>query len=355
MSTFIQTLILVAVIAISGCDDDIGDAEKYTKPTVNAGSDKVYTLPQNKITLTGSAKTYPKNVYSIKETKWTQTAGPTALTILNADTLTATILNPTSTGSYVFKLYVKDSGGRTNTDSVNIVLTQSAEVAVARSSLSYNDDYNLMWNTVANDPARYPLIEDEWQALYQPYLLKADQITSDEQWQDLVLSMLSELNNDQLELDSLSIDVANTESNSDSVVWSQSNGIGTIHFNRLNTLTSQELSLKLATALKHLSSSQEIQLDFSQSGAFDDQAFLSLLTKLTPRRIRLCLAGSALESDCVLVAENNALSDVQFKVIGAEHSQSSRQFAQFIETINLGGDTFEFVPSLPLVSGLVLR
>lgn len=353
MHGLMRLLFVLVAIAASGCGSGSSDVEKYTKPTVNAGSDKVYTLPQNQITLSGSAKTYPKHVYSIKETKWTQTAGPAQLTILNADKLTATILNPTVTGSYRFELYVKDSGGRSNTDSVTIILTQSAEVAAARSSLTYSDDYDLMWNRLASDPNRYPSIEDEWQVLYQPYLVEADQIESHQQWLELVTKMVDELETDSFELHNVSGD--NSTKKGQSVVWSQHNGVGTVAFNALHASSSQALLLELDTALETLSSTKEIELDFSASGAFDDQIFLALLTRLTATSMRLCLAGSNAQHGCVTIAANDKLSGVYLRVTGAENSKSAAQFAEYIDTINLGGDTFSFTPSLPLTSGLILQ
>lgn len=353
MHGLMRLLFVLVAIAASGCGSGSSDVEKYTKPTVNAGSDKVYTLPQSQITLSGSAKTYPKHVYSIKETKWTQTAGPAQLTILNADKLTATILNPTITGSYRFDLYVKDSGGRSNTDSVTIILTQSAEVAAARSSLTYSDDYDLMWNTLASDPNRYPSIQDEWQVLYQPYLVEADQIESHQQWLELVTKIVDELETDSFELHKVNLD--NSPEKGQSVVWSQNNGVGTVAFNALYASSSQALLLELDTAFAKLSSIKEIELDFSASGAFDDQIFLALLTRLTTSSIRLCLAGSDAEQGCVTIAANDKLRGVYLRLTGAENSKSAAQFAEYIDTINLGGDTFSFTPSLPLTSGLILQ
>ncbi|UPQ87175.1 PKD domain-containing protein [Vibrio sinaloensis] len=353
MHGLMRLLFVLVTIAASGCGSGSSDVEKYTKPTVNAGSDKVYTLPQSQITLSGSAKTYPKHVYSIKETKWTQTAGPAQLTILNADKLTATILNPTITGSYRFELYVKDSGGRSNTDSVTIILTQSAEVAAARSSLTYSDDYDLMWNTLASDPNRYPAVEDEWQVLYQPYLVEADQIESHQQWLELVTKMVEELETDSFELHKLNL--ANSTEKGQSVVWSQNNGVGTVAFHALHAFSSQALLLELDTALAKLSSTKDIELDFSASGAFDDQIFLALLTRLTTTNMRLCLAGTDAEQGCVTIAANDKLRGVSLRVRGAEHSKSAAQLAEYIDTINLGGDTFSFTPSLPLTSGLILQ
>ncbi|WP_045955344.1 PKD domain-containing protein [Vibrio galatheae] len=355
MSMFVKYLVLGALIVLSGCDDDIGDAEKYTKPTVDAGSDKVYTLPISKITLSGSAKTYPKHVYSIKDTKWTQTSGPENLTILNSDSLTATLLNPETTGTYTFELYVKDSGDRTNTDRVKIVLTQSAKVASARSSRSYSDDYNLMWNTVAEDQVRYPEIEDQWQALYQPYLIEVEQITSDTQWHKLVTKMISDLNTGQLELRTIDSNLSGRDSTVEHVTWSQDNGIGTVRFDSLGNISSQELLVGLTKALSSLSSTQQIKLDFRTSGVFNDQLLLTLITRLTTRHFNLCLAESEQEVDCIQIQANKDVSETRFEVVGAESSLSAQQFARFIDFVSLGGERFEFLTSLPLTTKLVLH
>ncbi|HFG1932475.1 TPA: hypothetical protein ACGF3V_002482 [Vibrio cholerae] len=115
------------VILLIGCkSDDWKDTEKLTKPTVYAGGDQLLTLPLNNITLSGSAKS-ELPVYTIRTTTWRQVSGPQTLTLLNADTLKATALYPTVAGTYRFELSAEDSGGRKNSDQIQIVIQPAAQ------------------------------------------------------------------------------------------------------------------------------------------------------------------------------------------------------------------------------------
>ncbi|EOW0795119.1 hypothetical protein ACN2LU_000537 [Vibrio vulnificus] len=167
MCNLLKIVLIATLLFLAGCDvDDAADANKYTKPTVNAGSDQVHTLPINTITLHGSAKSWPKLVFSIKTKQWRQISGPQSLTILNADSFTATLLNPTVAGTYIFELYAKDSGDRSNTDQVKIVLREPQPVVAARKSLGYEDDYQQLWQSVATNYPQYDQIQDELSALF---------------------------------------------------------------------------------------------------------------------------------------------------------------------------------------------
>jgi len=354
MSTFLKLLLLVSLSVLSGCGSDIDDAEKFTKPTVDAGSDKVYTLPQNKVTLNGTASAYPKHLYSIKESKWTQTSGPVQLAILNADALTATLINPATTGTYTFELYVKDSLGRTNTDSVKIVLTQSAVIASARSSAGYVDDYDLMWDIVAEDKSRFPMIEDQWHSIYQPYLIKAEGVTSDDQWQQLVTNMINEINIGQLELQSRLNNNGASQANIQPISWSEVDGIGYIHFIEINRFSSQQVRSLLIFAMNELSSTQEVYLDFSASGKFGDQLLLTLIATLATKDVELCLVGVQ-EQDCILFQDKNDLWGKKFVVTGTQNNKAAEQLANFIELQRLDGETFVFQPSLSLTTKLMLK
>lgn len=115
------------VILLAGCSsDDWKDTEKLTKPTVNAGDDQLLTLPLNNITLSGSAKS-ELSVYTIRNTTWRQVSGPQSLALLNADTLKATVLYPTVAGTYLFELSAEDSGGRKNSDQIQVIIQPAAQ------------------------------------------------------------------------------------------------------------------------------------------------------------------------------------------------------------------------------------
>ncbi|MBC3620224.1 PKD domain-containing protein [Vibrio metschnikovii] len=121
-------LMLGMIVLASGCK--VKDTDKLSKPTVNAGSDQLLKLPLSSIILSGSAKSH-FSLYDIKETIWSQVAGPQQLALLNADKLTATALYPTTAGTYIFQLYAKDTGRRTNTDQVKIIIQPAEQVTTA--------------------------------------------------------------------------------------------------------------------------------------------------------------------------------------------------------------------------------
>ncbi|KGK08866.1 PKD domain-containing protein [Vibrio navarrensis] len=144
-----KIILMLGVMAlVSGCDvDDVTDADKLSKPTVNAGSDQLLKLPLNSITLAGSAKSF-LSAYKIKTTSWSQIAGPQQLALLNADKLTATALYPTTAGTYIFQLYAKDTGGRSNTDQVKIIIepaTQASAIRRMQSNMVSNEIAAVSW------------------------------------------------------------------------------------------------------------------------------------------------------------------------------------------------------------------
>ncbi len=129
----------VLMVALVGCSVDTDEAKKLTKPTVNAGNDQVHTLPVSSIALNGTASTSP-SVYDIETISWTQRSGPQQLSILNADKLKASIINPTLAGTYEFQLYVRDSGDRSNTDTVRIILNAANAGASASAGIRHYSD-----------------------------------------------------------------------------------------------------------------------------------------------------------------------------------------------------------------------
>ncbi len=129
----------VLMVALVGCSVDTDEAKKLTKPTVNAGNDQVHTLPVSSIALNGTASTSP-SVYDIETISWTQRSGPQQLSILNADKLKASIINPTLAGTYEFQLYVRDSGDRSNTDTVRLILNAANAGASASAGIRHYSD-----------------------------------------------------------------------------------------------------------------------------------------------------------------------------------------------------------------------
>ncbi|EPJ2721246.1 PKD domain-containing protein [Vibrio vulnificus] len=331
MCNLLKIVLIATLLFLTGCDvDDAADANKYTKPTVNAGSDQVHTLPINTITLHGSAKSWPKLVFSIKTKQWRQISGPQSLTILNADSFTATLLNPTVAGTYIFELYAKDSGDRANTDQVKIVLRESQPVVAARKSLGYEDDYQQLWQSVATNYPQYDQIQDEWQQLYQPYLIKAAQAQNEEQWRSLVEAMFTELSGSRLTaIQSPSAEQWRANpTKALAVRGRQDNGIGLLEIGALHEqyalhdigelheigalhdVSLADFTKQLDDALMQLKEVSEIRLEIRTPNALGEQALFTLLEKLTTRAALLCISPNKEASSCVSLPANSDLDGV---------------------------------------------
>lgn len=90
-------------------------------PLVNAGSNVSISLPQNSITLNGTASDADG---SISEIVWTQTSGPAQATISNPNNLTTDILN-LEAGIYEFVLTVTDNEGATASSLIQVTVSDS--------------------------------------------------------------------------------------------------------------------------------------------------------------------------------------------------------------------------------------
>ncbi|PMJ90728.1 hypothetical protein [Vibrio sp. 10N.261.55.A7] len=315
-----NTLLALPLMVMMGCDSDdaITDTEKWTKPTVNAGSDQLHTLPQTSIALKGSAKSYPKNLYSIKTTKWTQISGPQQLAILNDSEVDATLMNPTVAGTYIFELYAKDSADRTNTDQVKIVLQDAAVMSMARSTAGYGDDYQATWDRVVDNYSSYDEIESQWQALYQPYLVEAENSANDEEWRQLVQALLEEVGDQRLlvsDLGQLQTAMAyRLNEHPQAITWKNSNGIGVVTFNDLSAVTIEQLNSELKDALQGLKHLDELWLEFDQPATVSEQIGLQLMAGLTRQPTQLYL--NDLETEWLFLTSNVHLSQTIVKVTG---------------------------------------
>ncbi|EGQ8025119.1 PKD domain-containing protein [Vibrio vulnificus] len=347
MCNLLKIVLIATLLFLAGCDvDDAADANKYTKPTVNAGSDQVHTLPINTITLHGSAKSWPKLVFSIKTKQWRQISGPQSLTILNADSFTATLLNPTVAGTYIFELYAKDSGDRSNTDQVKIVLREPQPVVAARKSLGYEDDYQQLWQSVATNYPQYDQIQDEWQQLYQPYLIKAAQAQNEEEWQALVAEIFAVLNGPTLTKLTTrpSHKLARTRPDTTSIIWHQENGIGTIEFNTLEEALLLPFSQQLDEAIEQLKGVSEIRLAINDANTLDTQKMLTLMEKFTTSDTTLCLKSSKDRDECLLLTRNHSLSGVMVSMNRAKHTPNLSTLADYFDFQQNGEEQFDWIP-----------
>ncbi|ENK2092921.1 hypothetical protein AB3A53_001738 [Vibrio vulnificus] len=360
MCNLLKIVLIATLLFLAGCDvDDAADANKYTKPTVNAGSDQVHTLPINTITLHGSAKSWPKLVFSIKTKQWRQISGPQSLTILNADSFTATLLNPTVAGTYIFELYAKDSGDRSNTDQVKIVLREPQPVVAARKSLGYEDDYQQLWQSVATNYPQYDQIQDEWQQLYQPSLIKAAQAQNEEQWRSLVEAMFTELSGSRLTaIQAPSAEQWRANPTRDLVVRGrQDNGIGLLEIgalheqgalndiDALHDVSLADFTKQLDNALMQLKKASEIRLEIRAPNALGEQALFTLLEKLTTRAALLCINPNKEPSSCVSLPANSDLDGVVLFTNPTCEQTTCRILSEYLSYLHSGEQHFNYMPS----------
>src|SRR5690606_8594067 len=87
-------------------------------PVARAGNDITITLPDNSVTLNGSASSDEDG--SIAAYSWTKASGPAASIAQPAGASTA--VNNLSEGSYVFTLTVTDDKGATAQDQITVVV-----------------------------------------------------------------------------------------------------------------------------------------------------------------------------------------------------------------------------------------
>ncbi|HDY7479071.1 TPA: hypothetical protein RQL08_002374 [Vibrio vulnificus] len=360
MCNLLKIVLIATLLFLAGCDvDDASDATKYTKPTVNAGSDQYHTLPIDTITLHGSAKSWPKLVFSIKTKQWRQISGPQSLTILNADSFTATLLNPTVAGTYIFELYAKDSGDRTNTDRVKIVLREPQPVVAARNSLDYEDDYQQLWQSVATNYPHYDQIQDEWQQLYQPYLIKAAQAQNEEQWRSLVEAMFTELSGSRLTtIQASSAEQLRTNPTRGLAVRGrQDNGIGLLEIGalheqdalhdigELHDVSLADFTKQLDDALMQLKGVSEIRLEIRTPNALGEQVLFTLLEKLTTRAALLCISPNKEASSCVSLPANSDLDEVVLLNNPTCEQTTCRILSEYLSYLHSGEQHFYYTPS----------
>ncbi|MET0634698.1 MAG: hypothetical protein ABWZ25_01650 [Chitinophagaceae bacterium] len=128
----------------------VGSTPVTNKPAVvNAGGDKIITLPVNSIQLTGTA-TDPDG--TVAKYSWTVTSGPAGSSFSNA-AIASPVVSKLVAGSYIFRLTATDDDGLSSSDEVKItvqpVLTDPAsgvkyiKVKVYGGSAPYT---NTEWN-----------------------------------------------------------------------------------------------------------------------------------------------------------------------------------------------------------------
>ncbi|UTM59403.1 S41 family peptidase [Photobacterium sp. CCB-ST2H9] len=183
---FLSSMLLVTTMLL-GCGSDgiAKDAEKLTKPTVDAGRDQVLTLPVNSLTLQGKVKSY-LSVYDIRKVSWSLASGPQPVNIIDGDREQATVIDIAMAGTYTFRLWAEDTGGRDNSDLVKIVVTSGA--AADREMTVGLHETQRVWSVLENNPV---LAERMSQLI--PDGDRASRATSQEPGPNEVIAMLGEL------------------------------------------------------------------------------------------------------------------------------------------------------------------
>ncbi len=103
-------------------------------PSVDAGANKVITLPTNNVSVTGVVT----DIDPIISILWSQVSGPSTASIINPILLTTTISNLVA-GVYVFQLSARDSKGAIGTDFVTITVNAAVNIPpVANAGLNKN-------------------------------------------------------------------------------------------------------------------------------------------------------------------------------------------------------------------------
>jgi hypothetical protein len=91
-------------------------------PVANAGADKIISLPSSSSDFTASATDSDGQISSYQ---WTKISGPSA-TLSNTSSKTLSVSNATTTGTYTFRVTVKDNANLQDTDDVVLTVSSSA-------------------------------------------------------------------------------------------------------------------------------------------------------------------------------------------------------------------------------------
>ena len=112
---------LAVAIFFASCkrEDCEGDINDNKPPIAIAGPDQVITLPTDSISLDGSASNDPDG--TISEWLWKRISGPASFQINNAS-MAITVAKSLDTGVYRFELIVKDDGGLSTKDTIQVIV-----------------------------------------------------------------------------------------------------------------------------------------------------------------------------------------------------------------------------------------
>ncbi len=119
-------------------------------PVVNAGADKVVSLPIDSVMLTGTARGGTITGYT-----WSLVSGPAPVTITNANRAVAKLTSITE-GTYTFRLTATNSAGLSASDTINIIMAKVLPVTLIDfTGRNNNGRINLTWNTSSEINSSY--------------------------------------------------------------------------------------------------------------------------------------------------------------------------------------------------------
>lgn len=162
----VTTVLLFTFFAWSCEKENRNPSSQSIPPTVNAGPDKVVTLPEAMVLLTGSVS---DSDGTVKAQHWTLVSGPGTPTLQNEDSVTLSVSNLIE-GAYIFRLTAVDDQALGNSDDISVIVnpaltdpTATKVVKITYSSIDYQamtyDDYGKIitfhsqWQFVQNDPS----------------------------------------------------------------------------------------------------------------------------------------------------------------------------------------------------------
>ena len=114
------TLLVVSCTKEFSCE---GCRELNKPPVANAGPDQVTALPTDSVSLDGTGSSDPDG--TIAEWLWTKISGPASFNLNNPAT-TKTAVRNLDSGIYRFELMVKDDGGLTAKDTIQVTVVSIA-------------------------------------------------------------------------------------------------------------------------------------------------------------------------------------------------------------------------------------
>lgn len=115
-------LLLAAPVSLLSCKKDHsceGCREGNRPPIANAGKDTLIFLPSDSATLNGTLSTDPDG--NISEYQWSKVSGPSTHTLSQPAKATTSVKSLTA-GTYLFELTVKDNGGLSAKDTVQVMV-----------------------------------------------------------------------------------------------------------------------------------------------------------------------------------------------------------------------------------------